>query len=327
MGMLIPSASRGHHSLRLFFRGWTNGFGRTFAKGTVAGLNSEVEWAAGPMCQKAYLDSPQLRKCVMHVSISMEGGGEVKVANGTFDHLIEEFVQFIANYPDRVFYIRIGYEFDGSWNKYQPDSFKKAFRRIVDALRERKLTNYATVFASSSTVKPGQFEEYDPGSEYYDWIGYSWWGNEKQFGDAGPALAYARKLQKPVFVAESTARGHYFDKERPEELWSGWFREFFQHIEANKDVIRAVSYINADWDGQDMWDGWGQTCIQTSPLLQQKWQAKMAEETFVNASDNPHKVIGFTPRETRHLTTTQPSRHIKTHRCQLPIASRISCLG
>ena len=125
-----------------------------FAKGSVAGLNSEVEWAAGPMCQKAYLDSPQLRKCVMHVSISMEGGGEVKVANGTFDHLIEEFVQFIVNYPDRVFYIRIGYEFDGSWNKYQPDSFAKAFRRIVDALRERKLTNYATVFASSSTVKP-----------------------------------------------------------------------------------------------------------------------------------------------------------------------------
>ena len=307
-----------------FSEGWTNGFGRTFAKGSVAGLNSEVEWAAGPMCQKAYLDSPQLRKCVMHVSISMEGGGEVKVANGTFDHLIEEFVQFIANYPDRVFFIRIGYEFDGSWNKYQPDSFKKAFRRIVDALRERNLTNYATVFASSSTVKPGQFEEYDPGSEYYDWIGYSWWGNEKKFGDAAPALAYARKLQKPVFVAESTARGHYFDKERPEELWSGWFREFFQHIEANKDVIRAVSYINADWDGQDMWDGWGQTCIQTSPLLQQRWQAKMAEETFVNASDNPHKVIGFTPREKRPPDNNATKPAYKD--ASMPIAKRVEDL-
>ena len=241
-----------------FSEGWTNGFGRTFAEGSVAGLNSEVEWAAGPMCQKAYLDSPQLKECVMHVSISMEGGGEVQVANGAFDHLIEEFVQFIADHPDRVFFIRIGYEFDGSWNKYQPESFKKAFRRIVESLRTRNLSNYATVFASSSTVKPGQFEEYDPGSEYYDWIGYSWWGNEKKFGNAAPALAFARKLKKPVFVAESTARGHYFDKEDPEELWSGWFNEFFQHIEENKDVIRAVSYINADWDGQDMWDGWGQ---------------------------------------------------------------------
>ena len=86
-------------------------------------------------------------------------------------------------------------------------------------------------------MKPGQFEEYDPGSEYYDWIGYSWWGNEKKFGDAAPALAYARKLKKPVFVAESTARGHYFDKEDSEELWSGWFEKFFQHRKKRKQTL------------------------------------------------------------------------------------------
>ena len=38
----------------------------------------------------------------------MEGGGEVKVANGTFDHLIEESGQFIADYPQRVFFIESG---------------------------------------------------------------------------------------------------------------------------------------------------------------------------------------------------------------------------
>jgi len=307
-----------------FSEGWTNGFGRTFPMGSVAGLNSEVEWAAGPMCQKAYLDSPRLKECVMHVSISMEGGGEVKVANGTFDHLINEFVQFIADHPDRVFFIRIGYEFDGSWNKYQPESYKKAFRRIVDFLRRRNLSNYATVFASSSTVKPGQFEEYDPGSEYYDWIGYSWWGNEKKFGDAAPALAYARKLKKPVFVAESTARGHYFDKEDSEELWSGWFNKFFQHIEANKDVIRAVSYINADWDGQDMWDGWGQTRIETNPLVQQRWQRKMAESTFINAADNPLKVIGFSLPATRPQGSNSNQPPYKD--ASLPVSHRVEDL-
>ena len=307
-----------------FSEGWTNGFGRTFPMGSVAGLNSEVEWAAGPMCQKAYLDSPRLKECVMHVSISMEGGGEVKVANGAFDHLIDEFVQFIADHPDRVFFIRIGYEFDGSWNKYQPDSYKKAFRRIVDFLRRRNLSNYATVFASSSTVKPGQFEEYDPGSEYYDWIGYSWWGNEKKFGDAAPALAYARKLKKPVFVAESTARGHYFDKEDSEELWSGWFKEFFQHIEKNKDVIRAVSYINADWDGQDMWDGWGQTRIETNPLVQQRWQKRMAESAFINATDNPHKAIGFTSPVTRTQGSNSTQPPYKD--ASLPISNRVEDL-
>ncbi|MGB1709108.1 MAG: hypothetical protein ACPHF4_14855, partial [Rubripirellula sp.] len=59
-----------------FSEGWTNGFGRTFAKGEVAGLNRETEWASGPMHQKAYLQSAVLKRCVMHVSIAMEGNCE-----------------------------------------------------------------------------------------------------------------------------------------------------------------------------------------------------------------------------------------------------------
>ena len=273
-----------------FSEGWTNDFGRTFPPGRVAGLNTETEWASGPMHQKAYLDSPALDRCVMHVSIAMEGNCEDKVADGSFDHLINEFVKFIADHPEHPFLIRIGYEFDGSWNDYDPENFKLAFRRIVDALRAANLNNYATVFASSSSVKPGQFEEYDPGSDYYDWVGYSWWGGDK---DALPALEFARKVKKPVFVAEATPRGHFFHLQNPEEIWNDWFEKFFAHIEDNQDVIRAVSYINADWDAQDMWDGWGQTRIETVPLIKQRWLEKMASPTFINAQDKPFELIGF----------------------------------
>ena len=273
-----------------FSEGWTNGFDRTFAEGEVAGLNRETEWASGPMHQKAYLESAILKRCVMHVSIAMEGNCEDKVADGSFDHLIAEFVDFVAAYPDRPFLIRIGYEFDGSWNDYDPENFKLAFRRIVDALRARKLQNFATVFASSSSVKAGQFEEYDPGANYYDWVGYSWWGGEK---DGQPALDFARSVGKPVFIAEATARGHYFGKEDAEVLWNDWFTTFFKHIDDNIDVIRAISYINADWDSQDMWDGWGQTKLESAPLLKQRWLERMADPMFINAIDKPLQHIGF----------------------------------
>ena len=273
-----------------FSEGWTNKFGRAFNSGHVAGLNTETEWAAGPMCLKAYTDSPLLDRCVFHVAIAMEGNCEDKVADGSFDPLIKEFVEFIKNHPERPFLIRIGYEFDGSWNGYDPENFKKAFRRIVDALRAEKLNNFATVFASSSSVKPGQFEQYDPGADYYDWVGYSWWGGNK---DGQPALDFARKAGKPVFIAESTARKQYFEKEQPQEVWNSWFEKFFNHIEANKDVVRAVSYINCDWDAQDMWTDWGQTRIETAPYIKQRWQEKMAEPAFINADDKPFEVIGF----------------------------------
>ena len=242
------------------------------------------------MNQKAYLDSPTLDRCIMHLSISMEGNSEDKVADGSYDHLIDELVDFVRNHPKHPFLIRIGYEFDGNWNGYDPKNFKLAFQRIVKALQAAKLTNYATVYASSSGATPEQFIEYDPGSEYYEWVGYSWWGGDK---DGQAALDFARKVGKPIFIAEATPRGIFFGKQDHREIWNTWFAKFFAHIEANKDVVRAISYINANWDAQDMWDGWGQSRLETAPYLKSKWLEKMAEPKFVNASDKPFGMIGF----------------------------------
>ena len=302
-----------------FSEGWTNDFKRTFPAGEVAGLNREMEWGSGPMHQKAYLDSSVLNRCVMHLSISMEGNCEGKVADGSFDHLIDEFVEFIAANSQRPFLVRIGYEFDGAWNDYDPENFKLAFRRIVDATRKRKLENVAFVFASSSSVKPGQFEEYDPGTEYYDWVGYSWWGGGK---DGQPALDFARSIGKPVFIAEATARGHYFDKEDSEAVWDDWFASFFKHIEDNLDVVRAVSYINADWDSQDMWNGWGQTKLESSPLLKQRWLERMADPMFINAIDKPFQQIGFPwPSSSPKVTQKWPYQN-----ADLPVDERVADL-
>ncbi|MEC9123369.1 MAG: glycoside hydrolase family 3 N-terminal domain-containing protein, partial [Verrucomicrobiota bacterium] len=165
---------------------------------------------------------------------------------------------------------------------------------------DANLTNFATVYASSSGATPQQFEQYDPGPEYYDWVGYSWWGGER---DGQAALDFARKVGKPIFIAEATPRGHFFDREDPQQVWDTWFQQFFTHIEENKDVVRAVSYINANWEGQDMWKGekWGQTRLETAPLLKSKWLEKMAEAQFVNAADKPFDLIGFPNSKARSL--------------------------
>jgi len=74
---------------------------------------------------------------------------EDKIATGEYDHLIEELANFLRKYRSMPFLIRIGYEFDGSWNDYDPENFKLAWRRIVDGLHERDIDNFATVMASS----------------------------------------------------------------------------------------------------------------------------------------------------------------------------------
>ena len=36
------------------------------------------------------------------------------------------------------------------------------------------------------------------------------------------------------------------------EIWDEWYGPLFQYIHEHSDVIRALAYINADWDSQPM---------------------------------------------------------------------------
>ena len=136
------------------------------------------------------------------------------------------------------------------------------------------------------------WEKYWPGDEYVDWVGYSYWANGTYNGDV---LTFARKKNLPVFVAEITPRGFNFAAKGSEHIWYDWFEHFFKHIEQNKDVIKAISYINADWDSQTMWENsnWGNTKIQANSKIRAKWRQKMSEKTYVHTTKGTYKLIDF----------------------------------
>ena len=275
-----------------FSEGKENPFGGKFDVGTVDGLNSETEWAAGPMCLRCYLESDALQNIVVHLSISMEHDDEQAVASGAYDHNIRELAAFLSEFDHIPFLIRIGYEFDGSWNDYEPQAFKDAWRRIVDMLRAEGLTNFATVLATyRMDIPDDEWERYWPGDEYVDWLGYSYW----QGGTfSNNALDFARRIGKPIFIAESTPRGYQMISS-DDNVWFDWFRFYFRHIEENADVVKAVSYINADWDADAMWQGrgWGNTRIQDNPLIAEQWLRKMDEERYVHGTTATYELIGF----------------------------------
>ena len=178
-----------------FTEGATNNFGYTFDKGTVDGLNKQTTWGAGPMCMRCYLESDAFDGTAVHLSISMEFNSEDSVASGDYDHLIRELAAFLQEFSHVPFYIRIGYEFDGSWNDYDQENFKAAWRRIVDHLRAEKIENFVTVFGSSRNhIARETWDAYWPGDEYVDWIGYSFWYNEpvKQW--------WVKKMAEPGYL-------------------------------------------------------------------------------------------------------------------------------
>lgn len=278
-----------------FAEGATNNFGFTFNQGAVDGLNTETTWGAGPMCMRCYLESDVFRNSAVHLSISMEFNSENRVASGDYDHLIDELAAFLKEFNRHPFYIRIGYEFDGSWNGYNPDNFKLAWRRIVDGLRTAGIDNFATVMgASRHHVEREVWDAYWPGDDYVDWIGYTFW-----YQDAAHniALDLAREKDKPVMLAEVAPRGIFLPLLQDLIIYD-WYSPLFAHIETNRDVIKALAYINANWDSQKMWRGrgWGDSRIQSNEQVKAWWLEKMNGAGYLHGPEGLYQAIGHTAR-------------------------------
>ena len=67
------------------------------------------------------------------------------IASGLNKSAIERLGRVIMG-SGRMVNLRIGYEFDGEWNGYDPETYKRAFRAIVDTLREMGAENEQTVW-------------------------------------------------------------------------------------------------------------------------------------------------------------------------------------
>ncbi|MBK1878769.1 glycosyl hydrolase [Pelagicoccus mobilis] len=209
-------------------------------------------------------------------------GAVADIAKGKFDENIIKFAEFVRDMEVPVF-VRIGYEFDGPWYGYSPDTLKAAYRHIVEKVRPIA-PNFLSVWHSvafrndnpdgtvySADLHPKWMDWY-PGDEYVDWTGITWF-NPRYEPIAQQFIELTRKLGKPCMIAESAPMG--FDLEdgtmgaivpqgdikagdvlehlSADEIWNRWHKRTLDFMEKNKDVVHSICYINTHWDVQPMW--------------------------------------------------------------------------
>jgi hypothetical protein len=124
-------------------------------------------------------------------------------------------------------------------------------------------------------------------------------------------LSLARQHNKPVMIAESApqgyhlkdltkrnitgildgAAGHHIRKLTPQQIWKNWYEPFFKFIKANKNLVRAVAYINANWDAQTMWGPpynngyWGNSQVQENEYISRQWQKEISKNNWLHGSE------------------------------------------
>ena len=289
-------------------------------------LDFELSWGAGPV--SAYATAHEFGIDSIAIGLSIKENdhpGELdNLVGGEHDDKIRQLAKFAAT-VDGTVYLRIGYEFDGAWNQGYEDRerFIKAYKRIVDVLRDAGADNVESVWQAGAAgvdeIIDGVHEditEWYPGDDYVDWLALSWFMHPdersvaefEQFEPKTPGelteevIALARSKGKPVMIAEASPQGfdlnenwtahHHaiWDGESgtgkqdvsSDAIWNQWFAPMFTLMNDNSDVIKALAYINVDWDSQPMWgppypEGfWGDTRLETNAELADRFNAAIA---------------------------------------------------
>jgi hypothetical protein len=151
---------------------------------------------------------------------------------------------------------------------------------------------------AASLTTSDQLARYYPGNDYVDWIGISLFSQLYKDNNTIPpnvsklgsretvqaVLDFAKHMEKPIMIAESTPFGGI---DKMHDPWHDWFVPVLQLIQ-NNDIIGMWSYIHCDWDSQPMWHGvgFGDSRLGINATVLQYWQEDVLQnERFLQHAD------------------------------------------
>jgi Glycosyl hydrolase family 26 len=215
-------------------------------------------------------------------------GKTVEVARGDYDAQIAAFAQALKN-SGRKSFVRIGYEFEGSWNGYDAQGYIGAFIRITTELR-RVNADAATVWCSgggSAGFKSwDNLVTYYPGDAWVDWFGVDIFSPEELTDTRLTAfLNKADEYKKPVMIGETTPR--YVGTQDGQTSWDRWFRPYFELLYKNPQ-IKATCYINWDWAYWSAklgfsWSDWKDARVEKNEVVKAGFIQEMKKPIFVHS--------------------------------------------
>lgn len=193
-------------------------------------LDMELDNGAGPMnVRKTATGFPGGLAVGLELAENNHPGALSQLIAGDYDGQIRQLARLFKMIEGPV-WLRVGYEFDGAWNRgYEDaDAYKAAFRHVVDLLREAEVGNVEYVWQSSTSPvddvidrRHEDISKWYPGDGYVDWMGVSIFLSldEKpaaQLDYDAPSqreltdelVSFARARGKPVLIAESSPQGY-----------------------------------------------------------------------------------------------------------------------
>lgn len=285
---------------------------------TLAGFAGNGDWGAGRNNLAELAAAYPQSVLVLGVAMNGQLGA---VNNGSLDNNINAIIDTLVSY-DRPVFLRWGYEVDGPWNAHDPAQFIRAWRRVFNMIQNRGNARHhiAMVWQVASycggSYNGLPFTNWYPGDQYVDWMGLSYFTPQDcNWRVVNAAAQFARSRNKPLFISESAPQrydiqdltyspnpaANQAQARTATQIWSEWFEHYFTFINVTYgDIVKAVTYINADWDSQLRWglpyrEGyWGNSEVQDNTAIQNNWVNQINDPQWLQASADLFTKLGFT---------------------------------
>ncbi len=237
---------------------------------------------------------------IPQIGLSLNAGDAKKhyegaVAAGQEDPHLQQLCEGIRSLNRPVF-VRVGYEFNGSWNGYSPASYIAAFRHTAGYIRACGLQDVALVWdwspgaeldaeegGASAEDASHRYLAFYPGDAWVDWWGVNIFGAASLWSNATANFLHdADKHRMPVMIGESTPKGHSVIE--GDRLVAAWYRPYFGLIHSSPG-IKAFCYIDWDWSMYPQWSDWGNARIEDNPAVLQFYRAELAQTLYANSRD------------------------------------------
>ncbi|MFT5378021.1 MAG: hypothetical protein ACI906_004864 [Candidatus Latescibacterota bacterium] len=210
---------------------------------------------------------------LLQIDISMVYDGRPyveAVADGQLDEAIDRLC-FGLRQLNRPTFVRFGYEFNSTWNKYDPELYRRAWQRFGQTLRNRwDLERVALVWTAAADGH-GPYMDYYPGDEYVDW-----WSIEvytpadlRQPRTRG-FIRRAAEHGYPILLGASTPMSK--TPKDSEELWQQWFERLFGFLRSQAN-IKAFSYRD-----------WTQLSHEAESVLSERFRLELSDPTYQHAA-------------------------------------------
>ena len=266
----------------------------------LAGLISAANWGAGDVDARQYLQDETFQNSCIVIGLFINNQLQL-IVNGTRDSNLIRLADWIKS-TNRPVFLRIGYEFDGPWNGLDPEAYKQAWIYIVELFDREEVRNVAYVWQAAG-INTSNINRWYPGDEYVNWLAYS------HFDENNPGRnirEFAEAHSKPIMIAESTPRVD-LKTQASSTIWEDWYAPLFETIHANP-AIKALAYINVNWDSQSQWQGqgWGDSRVQVNGAVKENWLAETSQDDWLKASETLFEQLDYQLWQDSLVTIEEP---------------------